>query len=206
MANPEIASEQEQGVKEVPPQRSAPEAGETVQGLRENAGALGDLPDLPAPAEAPGLPDTPGFSDAPAFPDAPALPTAAEPRRESADRSRSPLSEDRMPLLARVLLADLAVVVVGLILLFVIEVQRLGDASLTLRRRAYAEDLVLLFGIAVVFGVVTYLLVKAGRMRVAIVQGVVALLVLGVAVASTVSGAPKPSQVTPVEGPENPVP
>jgi hypothetical protein len=98
-----------------------------------------------------------------------------------------------MPLIARVLLADFAVAVVGLILLFIIEVQRYGDASLTLRRRAWGEDLVVLFTVSVVFALVTLLLVRARHARVAIVQAIVTALVLTAAITSTATGDPKPT-------------
>jgi hypothetical protein len=114
-------------------------------------------------------------------------------------RERSESSRAGLPLLARVLLADLGVVIVALIVLTVVEVQRLGDASLHLRRQAYAEDLVVLFLVAAVFGVVAYLLLRAGHARVAIVQAVVTALVFGVAVTSAVAGNPKATQVTPVD-------
>jgi hypothetical protein len=100
-----------------------------------------------------------------------------------------------VPLMARVLLADLGVAIVALVTLTLIEVQRMGQASLHLRRQAYAEDLVVLFLVAVVFGVVAALLLRAGRIKVAIVQAVVTALVLGVAVTSAVTGAPKPVTV-----------
>ncbi|WP_194920082.1 hypothetical protein [Catenulispora rubra] len=121
---------------------------------------------------------------------------AAEPRRRPAPApapsSYEPEAE-RMPLMARVLLADLAVAVVALVALFVIEVQRFGDATLHLRREAWAEDLVVLFGVSVVFGVVTYLLFRARHLRVAIVQTVVTALILAAAVTSAVTGDPKPT-------------
>ena len=98
-----------------------------------------------------------------------------------------------MPLLARVLLADLAVAVVGLVVLFVIEVQRFGEAGLHLRREAWAEDLAVLFGVSALFGVVTYLLFRAGRSRVGIAQAVVTALILAVAVTSAATGDPKPT-------------
>ena len=98
-----------------------------------------------------------------------------------------------MPLLARVLLADFAVAVVGLILLFIIEVQRFGDASMPLRRRAWGEDLVVLFGVSVLFAVVTLLLIRARHARVAIVQAVVTALVLTAAITSAATGNPKPT-------------
>ena len=101
--------------------------------------------------------------------------------------------DERMPLMARVLLSDLAVAIVALVALFVIEVQRFGDASLHLRREAWTEDLVVLFGVSVVFGVVTFLLFRAGHRRVALVQTVVTALVLAAAITSAATGDPKPT-------------
>lgn len=98
-----------------------------------------------------------------------------------------------MPLLARVLLADFAVAVVGLVLLFIIEVQRYGVASMSLRRRAWGEDLAVLFGVSVLFGVVTLLLIRARHVRVAVVQAVVTALVLTAAITSAATGNPKPT-------------
>ncbi|OLE20774.1 MAG: hypothetical protein AUG49_23795 [Catenulispora sp. 13_1_20CM_3_70_7] len=116
-------------------------------------------------------------------------------RRHPAEASRTGL-----PLLARVLLADLGVVIVALVVLVIVEVQRLGsDASLHLRRQAYAEDLAVLFLVTAVFGVVAYLLFRAGHTKVAIVQAAVTALVLSVAITSAAAGSPKPSPVTPIE-------
>jgi hypothetical protein len=98
-----------------------------------------------------------------------------------------------MPILARVLLADFVVAVAGLILLFIIEVQRYGVASMPLRHRAWGEDLAVLFGVSVLFGVVTLLLVRARHARVAIVQAVVTALVLTAAITSAATGDPKPT-------------
>ncbi|MBS2537347.1 hypothetical protein KGQ20_31785, partial [Catenulispora sp. NF23] len=100
---------------------------------------------------------------------------------------------ERMPLIARVLLGDLAVAVIALVVLFVIEVQRFGDASLGLRRRAWQEDLVVLFVVTAVFAVITYLLIRARHTRVFLVQAVVTALVLAAAVTSATTGDPKPS-------------
>ena len=100
-----------------------------------------------------------------------------------------------LPLTARVLLADLGVAILALIALTFIEVQRMGEASLHLRRQAYAEDLVVLFVVAAVFGVVTFLLFRAGHLKAAIVQAVVTALVLSVAITSAATGNPKPVTV-----------
>jgi hypothetical protein len=138
-------------------------------------------------------------AEAPEKTEAPeALAAPAPPRRRPAPAYEP--EPERMPLMARVLLADLAVAVVALIVLFVIEVQRFGDASLTLRRRAWGEDLFVLFGVAVVFGVVACLLAKARHTRVVVVQAIVTALVLAAAVTSAATGNPKPSPDSPVTG------
>jgi hypothetical protein len=111
-----------------------------------------------------------------------------------------------MPLMARVLLGDLAVAVVALVVLFVIEVQRFGDASFHLRREAWGEDLGVLFGVTILFGVVTFLLIRARHLRVAIIQAVVTALVLAAAVTSAATGDPQPTPdtTTPVSTTGNP--
>lgn len=119
-----------------------------------------------------------------------AAPEAAHIRRRPS-AADDPESE-RMPLMARVLLADFAVAVIALIALFVIEVQRYGDASLHLRRQAWAEDLIVLFGVSALFGLVTFLLIRARHTRVAIIQAVVTALVLVAAVTSATTGDPQP--------------
>lgn len=120
-----------------------------------------------------------------------AAPEVTPTRRQPAD-GYEPESE-RLPLLARVLLADFAVAVIALVGLFVIEVQRYGDASLHLRREAWGEDLAVLFGVSLVFGGVTFLLIRARHSRVAIVQAVVTALVLTAAITSAATGDPKPT-------------
>ena len=119
----------------------------------------------------------------------------AEPRRRPAPAPAAAYEPEveRMPLLARVLLADFAVAVVALVVLFVIEVQRFGDATVHLRRQAWIEDLAVLFLVSVLFGVVTFLLFRAGRTRVALVQAVVTALVLIAAITSAATGDPKPT-------------
>jgi hypothetical protein len=170
MANPEISSTQEPGLAAVP-----------AQGGPANAADAAEVPETAAAGQ--GQASVAGDAR-----------PRAEPRRRPAPASYEPEPE-RMPLVARVLLADLAVAVAALILLFVIEVQRFGDASLHLRREAWTEDLVVLFGVSVVFGVVTYLLFRGGRARVAIVQAVVTALILTAAVTSAATGDPKPTSV-----------
>lgn len=164
-------------------------------------------PELSSTQE-PGLTAVPpqgGPADTAAAPEA--SPEAEAPLRRSKASKTSKTSiapevyepdSERMPLMARVLLADLAVAIVALVVLFVIEVQRFGDASLHLRREAWAEDLGVLFVVTAVFGVVTSLLIRARHTRVAIVQVVVTALVLAAAVTSAATGSPKPSDDTPV--------
>ncbi|MEZ0115862.1 hypothetical protein ABH920_009904 [Catenulispora sp. EB89] len=170
MANPEISSTQEPGLAAVPAQGGPAGPADAVEASGTAAVSQGE-----APIEG----DEAG--------------QAPEPRRRPAPSSYYEPEPERMPLLARVLLADLAVAVVALIVLFVIEVQRFGDATLHLRREAWTEDLVVLFGVSVVFGAVTYLLFRAGHLRVAIVQTVVTALILVAAVTSAVTGNPKPT-------------
>ena len=165
MANPEISSTQEQGLAVVPPQGRPADAASAA-----GAANTADTADTANAAEAPEAPGARRF---------PAL--ASDPESE------------RMPLMARVLLADFAVAVIALVLLFVIEVQRFGDASLHLRREAWGEDLLVLFGVWAVFGVVTYLLIRARHARVAIVQAIVTALVLAAAITSATTGDPKPA-------------
>lgn len=179
MANPEISSTQEPGLAAVPAQGGPADAVEATQSAE---GAQ--------PVEASGAATVrqgwaPGES---------AAGQSTESRRRPAPAQAVYEAEpERMPILARVLLADLAVAVVALVVLFVIEVQRFGDATLHLRREAWGEDLVVLFGVSVVFGVVTYLLFRAGHLRVAIVQTVVTALILAAAVTSAATGDPKPT-------------
>jgi hypothetical protein len=141
---------------------------------------------------------------------------SAEPRRRPAAPQKSQKSQkqsrtdapaydpaydpepERMPLMARVLLGDLAVAVVGLVALFVIEVQRFGDAGLSLRRRAWHEDLVVLFVVTGIFAAVTFLLARARHLRVFIVQAIVTALVLTAAITSVATGDPKLSPNDPV--------
>ncbi|NUR25293.1 MAG: hypothetical protein HOV83_05495 [Catenulispora sp.] len=166
MANPEMSSAQEQSLGAVPPQAMLADVGNP-------AGEPPEAYELSAAGTGEGLRSTSR------------APSAAHP--ESAGRT--------LPLIARVLLADLGLAILALIALTFIEVQRMGEASLHLRRQAYAEDLVVLFVVAAVFGVVTFLLFRAGRLKVAIVQAVVTALVLGVAITSAATGNPKPVTV-----------
>lgn len=158
-----------------------------IPGTQEEATATVPSSEVDAPAE---------VTEAPAA----ATVDVPRPRRESTEAPRRPApasfydpEPERMPLMVRVLLGDFAVGVVGLILLFVIEVQRYGDANLALRRRAWGEDLAVLFAVSALFAVITFLLVRARHMRVAIVQAVVTALVLVVAITSATTGDPKPT-------------
>ena len=222
MANPEMPGAQEEAAAEavqaggtssagsVGSVGSVSSVGEAVQATAAPATAA--TPEVPRPrresvdgdhqvggAAQPSQPAQPPQAAQPAQPAQP--PQAAQPaeaaRQPAEARRRSPASyepePERMPLTARVLLADFAVAVAALILLFVIEVQRFGDARLHLRREAWAEDLIVLFAVTAVFGVVTALLVRAKHARVAIVQAVVTALVLVAAVTSAATGDPKPT-------------
>lgn len=187
MANPEMPSVQQRDLGTVPPQGHPDSI--------EHRGPLSAGPESTASDQDP--------SASAAAADAAAVEPAASmraPRRPAgtADHPADP-PQPRLPLLARVLLADLGVVIVALVALTIVEVQRLGGASLHLRRQAYAEDLAVLFLVAAVFGVVAYLLLRVGHTKVAIVQTLVTALVLTAAITSAVAGNPKPSQVTPIE-------
>jgi hypothetical protein len=168
MANPEMSSAPEHTIGAVPPQASG----------TEDLGAA--VPD-----------GVTAGSDGSAFSE-PGSPDSRPRSTPSQTFESSELSGRRLPLVARVLLADLGVAIVALIALTVIEVQRLGEPSMSLRRHAYAEDLVVLFVVAAVFGAVTFLLFRTGNRKAALVQAVVTALVLGVAVTSAATGSPKP--------------
>jgi hypothetical protein len=184
MANPEMPGTQEEATALASPTEAdeadaaaeATDAAEATNATEaaEAAGATGVTAEVPRPRREP----KPAGADA--------------PRRPSSAPSYEP-EQERMPLLARVLLADFVVAVAGLILLFIIEVQRYGVASMPLRRRAWGEDLAVLFGVSVLFGVVMLLLIRARHARVAIVQAVVTALVLTAAITSAATGDPKPT-------------
>jgi hypothetical protein len=187
MANPEMPGTQEEATALASPTEAdaaaeATDATEATKGTEatkatkatEASEATAVTPEVPRPRREP----EPAGADV--------------PRRPAPAPSYEP-EQERMPLLARVLLADVAVAVAGLILLFIIEVQRFGDASMPLRRRAWGEDLVVLFGVSVLFAVVTLLLIRARHARVAIVQAVVTALVLTAAITSAATGNPKPT-------------
>lgn len=173
-----------------------------MPGTQEEAAAVASPTEADAAAEATDAGHAVKAAEAPeagsATPEVPRPRREPEPAGEGAPRRPAPAPSyepepERMPLLARVLLADFAVAVVGLILLFIIEVQRYGDAGMPLRRRAWGEDLAVLFTVSVLFGVVTLLLVRARHGRVAIVQAVVTALVLTAAITSAATGEPKPT-------------
>ncbi|NUP52553.1 MAG: hypothetical protein HOW97_35300 [Catenulispora sp.] len=127
---------------------------------------------------------------------------ASEPSELSAAPTNPPTTDQTgrsLPLLARVLFADIGVAIVALIALTVIEVQRMGEPTMSLRRQAYAEDLVVLFGVAVIFGIVALVLLRTQHTRVGLVQAVVTALVLGVAITSAATGVPKPITVEDVD-------
>jgi hypothetical protein len=189
MANPEMSSTQEQGQDQglvaVPPQGRPVEADPADSGETAVVAV-----EAVSPPEA--VSQTAAVSPA----------EAARPRRAPAAEF-DPEPESRLPLMARVLLSDLAIAVIGLIFLVVIEVQRMGEASLPLRRRAFAEDLVVLFAVTAILGLITFFLFKARHVRVAVVQAVVTALVLTVAVTSAATGNPQP---TPTDEPAVSVP
>jgi hypothetical protein len=184
MANPEMSSTQEQGLEAVPPQGRPVE----VDPAGGGGAAAGVGPAVVAEPTIAG--EAAGAAE------------VQRPRRAPAALAE-PEPESRLPLMARVLLSDLAIAVIGLIFLVFIEVQRMGEASLHLRRRAYAEDLIVLFAVAAILGLITFFLFKARHVRVAIVQAVVTALVLTVAVTSGVTGNPQP---TPTDDPAVGVP
>lgn len=216
MANPEMPGAQEEAAAEAVQAGGTSSAGSvgsvgSVSSLGEAVQATAATPEVPRPRResvdgdhqvgGAAQPSQPVQAAQPAQP--PQAAQAAEARkpaeaRPPAEARRRPPASyepepERMPLTARVLLADFAVAVAALILLFVIEVQRFGDARLHLRREAWAEDLIVLFAVTAVFGVVTALLVRAKHARVAIVQAVVTALVLVAAVTSAATGDPKPT-------------
>lgn len=188
MANPEMSSAPEHTLGAVPPQASVPE---------DAGGAVSDA----AAITSAGDPGSPVGNAGPVISASSATPNASQASQTSHTSHTSQISQTfepselsgrRLPLVARVLLADLGVAIVALIALTVIEVQRLGEPSMSLRRHAYAEDLVVLFLVAVVFGAVTFVLFRTGKRKAAVVQAVVTALVLGIAITSAATGSPKP--------------
>jgi hypothetical protein len=97
--------------------------------------------------------------------------------------------------------ADLAMVAVGFVTLIVIGVQKFGDADLASRQVAWYEDLVVFYGIGALFAVIAYFLFRSRIFRLAAVQAVLAVAVLGAGVASTATGDPKPAVVNPDQAP-----
>ena len=125
------------------------------------------------------------------------------PRQESGQGRRSarrvdlvrdtvdPAESRGLPLIATVLLADLARAVVAVIIL----VQRLNGATLDARRTAYTEDLVVFFVVGAIFAGVAFLLYRTRETRVAAIQAVVAAVVLGLGGFAAVAGQPSESSV-----------
>jgi hypothetical protein len=112
-----------------------------------------------------------------------------------------------LPLLASVLLADLALALVALIAFVIIGVQRLDDATMDQRRAAYHEDLVVFLAVGAIFALVAYLLHRAGQAKVALVQAVVAVVALGLGGYAMVNGNPARSAViSPIVPEESPSP
>ncbi|MFD0632667.1 hypothetical protein [Catenulispora yoronensis] len=120
---------------------------------------------------------------------------APQPPRRPAPTAPAVPESGSLSVLGRVFLADVGIAFFALIALVVIEVQRMGEAGMSLRRQAYVEDLAVLFVVAVVFGFITFVLTRLGHAKVAIVQGLVTALVLGVAITSAATGYPKPVTV-----------
>ena len=185
MANPEMSSAPEHTLGAVPPQASVPE---DAGGAVSDAAAITSAGDPGSPVGYAG----PVTSASSATPNTSQASHTSHTSQISQTFEPSELSGRRLPLVARVLLADLGVAIVALIALTVIEVQRLGEPSMSLRRHAYAEDLVVLFLVAVVFGAVTFVLFRTGKRKAAVVQAVVTALVLGIAITSAATGSPKP--------------
>jgi hypothetical protein len=105
-----------------------------------------------------------------------------------------PSADRKLPLLATVLLADLAVAIVALVVLVIIGVREVGgDATLGERQTVHAEDLVVFFVGGALFVGVAYLLYRARQNRVAVVQAVVAAVVLGLGIFAAVNGNPSAS-------------
>ena len=112
-------------------------------------------------------------------------------------RSATPNRRRWVPLVV----ADVAMVAVGFVTLIVIGVQKFGDADLASRQMAWYEDLVVFYGIGALFAVIAYVLFRSRIFRLAVVQAVLAVAVLGAGVASTAAGDPKPAVVNPDQVP-----
>ena len=97
--------------------------------------------------------------------------------------------------------ADVAILAVGFVALIVIGVQRFGDADLASRRVAWYEDLVVFFGLGLVFAVIAYVLFRSRIFRLAAVQAVLAVALIGTGAASSATGSPKPAVVNPDDVP-----
>lgn len=97
--------------------------------------------------------------------------------------------------------ADVAMLAVGFVTLIVIGVQKFGDADLASRQVAWYEDLVVFYGVGALFAVIAYFLFRSRIFRLAVVQTMLAVAVLGAGVASTATGSPKPAVVNPDQVP-----
>lgn len=114
----------------------------------------------------------------------------------------------RLPLVVAVLLADAVVGLVALAVLVVIGLQRLDGSTFDDRHTAYVEDVAVFFVVGAVFAVVGFLLRRSGQGRVALVQLLVALSVLGLGGFAAATGSPGPNNtlytVVPDESPSSP--
>jgi hypothetical protein len=124
---------------------------------------------------------------------------------ETGPASEDPPSADRkLPLVATVLLADVALGLVALVVLVVVGIQKAtGSATLSERRTVHYEDLVVFFVVGAILAGVAFLLYRARKTRVLVVQAVVAALVLGLGVFAAVNGNPSDSSVVSPIGPDD---
>jgi hypothetical protein len=93
------------------------------------------------------------------------------------------------------------ILVVGFVALIVISVQRFGDADLASRRVAWYEDLVVFFGMGALFGAIAFVLFRSRIFRLAAVQAVLAVALIGTGAVSSATGNPKPAVVNPDDVP-----
>lgn len=129
----------------------------------------------------------------------------APPRRspEGGTPGREPGSPDQprprrwVPLVV----ADVVILAVGFVVMIIIGVQRFGDADLASRRVAWYEDLVVFFGLGAVFAVIAYVLFRSRIFRLAAVQAVLAVALIGTGAVSSATGKPKPAVVNPDDVP-----
>jgi hypothetical protein len=99
------------------------------------------------------------------------------------------------------LVADLVILAVGFVALIVIGVQRFGDADLASRRVAWYEDLVVFFGMGALFAAIAFVLFRSRIFRLAAVQAVLAVALIGTGAVSSATGSPKPAVVNPDDVP-----